>query len=201
MKNLKNFLNESQDPKAVEKILGKVNELLTTGEEIEYVAVQKKPAVNLSPDCIALTNKRVIFCRPKTLGLSMVFDDYLWKDVADCHMKEGVLGATFLVNTIKKQMVKMDYLPKNQARKLYRFAQEREEEMVEYRRERELENARAAAGGIVIQPEATPLQATEKKTPEADPMEALTKLKQLFENDLLTQAEFDTKKAEILGRL
>lgn len=38
---LKNYLNESQDPKAVEKTLAKVNELLTNGEEIKYVAVKK----------------------------------------------------------------------------------------------------------------------------------------------------------------
>ncbi len=34
-----------------------------------------------------------------------------------------------------------------------------------------------------------------------DPMAALTKLKQLVDNGLITQAEFDSKKAEILSRL
>ena len=34
-----------------------------------------------------------------------------------------------------------------------------------------------------------------------DPMAALTKLKQLVDNGLITQAEFDAKKAEILSRL
>lgn len=199
MENLKQFLNEKQDPKTVEKILGKVNELLTSGEEVQYIAVQKKPAVNLSPDCVALTNKRVIFCRPKSLGLSMSFDDFLWKEVADCHMKEGILGATFSVQTTKKRKYSLDYLPKAQARILYRFAQEREEEMSEYRRGRELEQARAAAGGVVVQSQAAP--SPNVQADPNDPMAALKKLKELRENDLLSQEEFDTKKAEILSRL
>ncbi|UJH92791.1 hypothetical protein LZ575_10405 [Antarcticibacterium sp. 1MA-6-2] len=41
MKELNKYLNESQDPKTVEKIHSTVSELLTTGENIEYIAVQK----------------------------------------------------------------------------------------------------------------------------------------------------------------
>jgi hypothetical protein len=52
--NLKKFLNEDQDPKAIEKVAVKLNGILMTGEEVEYIAVQKKPAVNISPDCVAL---------------------------------------------------------------------------------------------------------------------------------------------------
>lgn len=92
MEYLKKYLNENQDPKTVEKLLLKVSELLTSNEEVQYIAVQKKPALNLSPDCIALTNKRVIFCRPKTFGLSMQFQDFLWKEIEDCHISEGSLG-------------------------------------------------------------------------------------------------------------
>lgn len=39
--DLKKFLNEEQDLKAVEKLLVKVNGLLTSGEQVEYIAVQK----------------------------------------------------------------------------------------------------------------------------------------------------------------
>ena len=55
------FLTDEQDPKAVEKVYLRLVDLLTTGEEIYYIAVQKKPLVNLLPDCIALTNKRILF--------------------------------------------------------------------------------------------------------------------------------------------
>ncbi|MFC4476996.1 PH domain-containing protein [Flavobacterium chungangensis] len=197
--DLKKFLNEEQDPKAVEKLLGKVTGLLTSGEQIEYVAVQKKPAINLSPDCIALTNKRIIFCRPKNLGLSMDFQDYAWKDILDCHMKEGIMGATFTMKTIKGQLNMLDYLPKSQARKLYQFAQQKEEEMVIYRREHDLETKRAiAGGGITVNAALSPSQNIEQKE---DPLETLQKLKKLLDGDIISQAEFDTKKVEILSKM
>lgn len=197
--DLKKFLNEEQDPKAVEKILGKVTGLLTSGEQVEYIAVQKKLAINLSPDCIALTNKRIIFCRPKNLGLSMDFQDYAWKEILDCHMKEGIMGATFTMKTIKGNMNMLDYLPKAQARKLYQFAQEKEEEMIIYRREHDLENKRAiAGGGITVNAN---LPTTSNAEQKEDPLEILQKLKKLLYSEIISQTEFDTKKTEILSKM
>ncbi len=197
--DLKKFLNEEQDLKAVEKLLVKVNGLLTSGEQVEYIAVQKKPAINLSPDCIALTNKRIIFCRPRNLGLSMDFQDYAWKDILDCHMKEGIIGATFSMKTIRGNMNMLDYLPKAQARKLYQFAQEKEEEMAVYRREHDLENKRAiAGGGITVNAGPPILQNVELKE---DPLETLQKLKKMLDSEIISQTEFDIKKIEILSKM
>lgn len=197
---LKNFLNEEQDPKAVEKIFGKVKDLLITGEEVEYIAVQKKPAVNLSPDCVALTSKRIIFCRPKNFGLSMEFQDYIWKDVADCHMKEEIFGAEFKVKSVKGNVISIDYLPKAQARKLYQIAQEKEEEQREIRRQRDLEEKRAASGAVSVTT-TMPNQIASSNNNQDDPLLALQKLKSLLDNELITQLEFDSKKAEIIARL
>jgi len=199
IENLKKYLNEEQDPKAVEKLLEKVNQLLTAEETVEYIAVQKKPAMNFSPDCIALTNKRIIFCRPKNFGLSMDFQDYLWKDIADCHMREGILGADFTIKTIRAQMDMLDYLPKAQARRLYQFAQGKEEEMAEYRRERELENKRAAAGGGITVNTATPVQQSVET--KDDPVAILGKLKQLLDSNIISQEEFDAKKTEVISKM
>ncbi|RZK55003.1 MAG: hypothetical protein EOO91_14895 [Pedobacter sp.] len=148
--DLKKFLNEKQDLRAVEKTLKKINSLLILNEEVKYIVVQKKPAINWSPDCIVLTNKRIIFCRPRNFGLAMDVHGYNWKDVADCHIKEGIMRATFTMRTVRNRSNMMDYLPKNQARKLYQFAQEREGEMREFRRQRELEDKRATAGGGTV---------------------------------------------------
>ena len=122
--NLKKILNEDQDPKAIEKITSKLNNLLMSNEEIGYIAVQKKPAVTILPDSIVVTNKRIILCKPKNLGLSMEFIDYDWDDVAGSFVKEGILGADFTFNTKSDLTHTVDYLPKNQARKLYTYAKE-----------------------------------------------------------------------------
>ena len=39
---IKKFLNENQDPKTVEKIMERLKGILMTGEEVDYIAVQKK---------------------------------------------------------------------------------------------------------------------------------------------------------------
>lgn len=122
--NLKKILNEDQDPKAIEKITSKLSNLLMNNEEVGYIAVQKKPAVTILPDSIVVTNKRIILCKPKNLGLSMEFIDYDWDDIAASFVKEGILGADFTFSTKSDLTHTVDYLPKNQARKLYTYAKE-----------------------------------------------------------------------------
>ncbi|WP_106793057.1 PH domain-containing protein [Aquimarina sp. Aq78] len=202
METIKKYLNENQNSKAVEKVFSRVKELLTSEETIEYIAVQKKPIITLSPGSIALTNRRIIFCRPKNFGFSMNFQDYLWKEVADCHIKEGIMGATFTIRLTNRGLNRIDYIPKAQARKLYRYGQEREEEMSEYRRQRELENTRAAAGGgIVVNNTTDQNTKTSNKDSQENPLESLKKLKDLLENNLINQEEFDLKKSEILTKI
>ncbi|NUY80664.1 PH domain-containing protein [Flavobacterium sp. MAH-1] len=120
---IKNFLNEEQDPKAVEKITSKLNDLLMRNEEVGYIGVQKKP-VTVFPDSIVLTNKRIIMCKPKNLGLSMDFTDYAWEDIAGTFVKENILGSEFSFSTKTDIQVSIDYIPKAQARKIYTFAKE-----------------------------------------------------------------------------
>jgi PH (Pleckstrin Homology) domain-containing protein len=122
--HIKNFLNEEQDPKAIEKITSKLSDLLMRNEEIGYIGVQKKPAINVFPDSIVLTSKRIIMCKPKNLGLSMDFTDYAWEDIAGTFVKENILGSEFSFSTKTDIQVSIDYIPKTQARKIYTFAKE-----------------------------------------------------------------------------
>jgi hypothetical protein len=120
----KKFLNEEQDPKAIEKITSKLNDLMMRGEEVGYIAVQKKPAITVFPDSIVLTNKRIIICKPKNLGLSMDFTDYTWDDIVGTFVKENILGSEFSFSTKTDIQVSIDYIPKIQARKIFTYAKE-----------------------------------------------------------------------------
>ncbi len=124
--HIKKFLNEEQDPKAIEKITLKLNDLLMKSEEIGYIGVQKKP-VTVFPDSIVLTNKRIIICKPKNLGLSMDFIDYAWDDIAGIFVKENILGSEFSFTTQSDLTISIDYLPKVQARKIYTYAKEQQD--------------------------------------------------------------------------
>lgn len=218
---IEKFLNEEQDPKTVEKIYLRLADLLTTGEEILYIAVQKKPIVNLFPDCIALTNKRILFFTPANLGLTIKFVDFVWKDIIDVYTKEEIIGAIFSVKTTNGAEMGVDYLPKIQARKLYQYAQERKEAEREARRLRDLEEKRAESGSIqfenaaraatqqpgAFEPEPEqihiqPAQPPAAEAPKADELtEKLKKLRMLFDNGLISQEEYNHKKLDLLSDL
>lgn len=192
---LAKFLSEEQDPAQVQHIYAKVRQILTDGEGILYIAVQK-PLMSLSPDSVVLTNKRFIIYRPTLLG-GANFEDYIWRVLHNAHLSEGVFNATITMQTTKGKLLSVGDLPKSQARKLYSFAQAMEERMLEERRARDMEEKRASAGGIVLQgglPTAPP------PAPQEDPMEKLKKLKSMMEAGLITQQEYETKKADILSR-
>lgn len=217
------FLRDEQDPKAVEKVYSRLVDLLTTGEEILYIAAQKKPLVNLFPDCIALTNKRILFFTPANLGLSIKFVDFVWKDIVDVYTKEEIIGAVFSAKTTNGAEMGVDYLPKVQARKLYQYAQERKEAEREARRLRELEEKRAESGSlnidhaaqvafqpsepvvsqqppVVAQAPVIPQPAPVVEEPKKDELtEKLKRLKTLFENGLISQEEYNHKKLELLS--
>jgi hypothetical protein len=218
---IEKFLTEEQDPKAVEKIYSRLRDLLTTGEEILYIAVQKKPIVNLFPDCVALTNKRILFFTPANLGLTIKFVDFVWKDIVDVYTKEEIIGAIFSVKTTNGAEMGVDYLPKIQARKLYQYAQERKEAEREARRLRDLEEKRAESGSIqfetaaklasqqpaVLEPEpesvhAAPAPQPAPEAPKPDELtEKLKKLRMLFDNGLISQEEYNHKKLDLLSDL
>lgn len=187
------FITEEQDPVQVAKIYDKVKQLLTSGEKVLYIAVQKPVTIDLTPEIVVLTNRRFMHYKPSMLGRAE-FTDYIWRDLKEAKLTEHVWRSTLTLNAADGTTVRVEDLVKEQARRLYSIAQEMEENVREELRLREMEERRAAAGGIVLQG-ATPQSAAE------DPLQALAKLKQLADAGLITAEEFEAKKKEILARL
>lgn len=210
--NFEKFLIDEQDPKAVEKILGKLNDMLTPGEEVLYLAVQKRPAVTLVPDTIAVTSKRLFFCIPGNLGLTTNFEIYSWKDIKEVSFKEEFFGARFTAVPLSGENFTVDYIPKVQARKLYQFSNQQidklkaelkqEQYLKEQQRREQMEKEMAA------QAEVTQAAVPEPAAVVSEPVEAfedeitmrLKKLKVLFEKQLISQEEYEAKKSDILSQ-
>jgi hypothetical protein len=227
--NLKKFLNEEQDPKAIEKITSKLNDLLMKNEEIGYIAVQKKPAITVFPDSIVVTNKRIIICQPKNMGLSMNFTDFTWDEVEGTFMKENILGSEFSFSTKTQIQVSIDYIPKIQARKISTYAKEQldllknpvvnsvvsEEEKVQIPEFIQEEIEEVETEEVVNYAEIMPAvsnyaepivehtaASTEKLSSELSQDELFAKLqnyKRLLDNGLILQGEYDAYKKEILS--
>ena len=216
--NLKKILNEDQDPKAIEKITSKLENLLMSNEEVGYIAVQKKPAITVFPDSIVVTNKRIILCKPKNLGLSMEFMDYNWDDIAGTFVKEGFLGSDFSFSTKTDLTHTVEYLPKNQARKLYTYAKEQLDilkngtseninsisnltDEVEEVPTEEVTHFAEIIPTVQDTELEEPIPSHEKKLSEFTKDELFDKLnnyKKLLDNGLILQGEYDKLKNEIL---
>lgn len=193
------FVSEQQDPAQVAEIFSKVTGILTKDERISYISIQNKPVVNVQPDAIVLTNRRFIIYRPKLFG-RVDFEDYIWRDLKDARLKEGIMGSTLTLQTVSGKAISIDYLPKPQARKAYSTAQEMEERVREERRLREMEETRAAAGGVVIQGSMTPGFGSPTTSGE-DPVQKLKQLKDMMDAALITQGEYEAKRQAILSRM
>lgn len=213
MNSIDRFLSDEQDPKAVEKVIGKLNDLLTTGEELLYLAVQKKPAVNLLPDSIAISNKRIFYCEPGNLGLTMNFKDISWKNIKEVSFKEGLLGSKFICVPQSGENIVTDFIPKAQVRKLHQAANQQLEEYKELLRQQKLEENRASASAINVPSASQSFQAPieieeaviipqqQIEEPEDETTLKLRKLKTLYDKQLITQDEYESKKSAILDSL
>lgn len=175
----------------------RVKEILTSDESI-LLSVSQMPIAGLKPDTVVLTNKRFILYHPGLLGCK--FDDFLWRDILDIKLSEGLMGAKLAFDTGGRKM-SVDKLPKSEARRAYSLAQEKEHEAAEIRRQRQMQEDSAKAGHIVI---GSGSPGAAGVTPAAlidDPMAKLTKLKNMFDAGLITQEEYDKKKADILASM
>ncbi len=209
---IKKFLNEEQDPKAIEKVMSKLSDLLMKNEEIGYIAVQKKPAITVLPDSIVVTNKRIIICQPKNLGLSINFTDYSWDEIESTFVKEGILGSDFSFVTKTAISVTIEYIPKVQARKMYAFAKEQIDLLksgsptVAAVEEVETEEVTSFAEIMPAQPSFSEIESvdTDKEKPltelsSNELFEKLQNYKKLLDNGLILQGEYDALKKEILS--
>jgi hypothetical protein len=208
------FLYDEQDPKAVEKVLGKLTDMLSSNEELIYISVQKRPAVNLLPDCIAISNKRIFYCQTANFGMTMNFKDISWKSIKEVSFKEEIFGSKFICVPLHGENIVTEYIPKTQARKLYQAAYEQLENYRVEQDQPQPEEKKYAADdpGLNNNPEVqvaeSPVSAvnTAAPTPISLPVEEpedettlkLRKLKSLYDKQLITQEEYEAKKATIL---
>ncbi|WP_432709215.1 PH domain-containing protein [Pedobacter sp.] len=208
------FLTDEQDPKTVDKVVGKLTDLLSSNEELLYIAVQKRPAVNLMPDCIALSNKRIFYCEPTNFGITMNFKDISWKSIKEVSFKEELFGSKFICVPQQGENIVTEYIPKVQARKLYQAVQE---QLDAYKKElnKEQEELKKSTGlpqftpiDIIEEVDETDIQAPVVapasevvEEPEDETTLKLRKLKTLFDKQLINQEEYEAKKASILDSI
>lgn len=196
------FTDAGQESEPVQKMAAQIAKILTPNEEILYIALQNRMAISMYPNAVAATNNRIIIYDARILGRAS-FVDFQWQDVANTRTEQGMLSSQFLIQTVDARVAGLGELDKDQAKRLYGICQQLEQEWREKRRIREMEQARAASGGISIggMPGVTGAAESASASAGEDPVAKLAKAKAMLDQGLISEAEYDTLKAKILSSI
>ena len=199
--------------KGVYDALEALRSLLIEGERIEACAVQRRVfALRHRRIIVAATTGRLIIVQRGLFG-GFTPIDLRWQDLRDATLTVGVFGATLRVAAYRSSdlattegppsNIVIAGLRKLEAQEVYRACQTRAQAWREKRRIRELEELRAKAGGIQIGGARALTSAPVGGAEEGDgsPMARLQRAKEMLQNGLLNDSEFEQIKAKILAEL
>ena len=177
-----------------------LNKLLIHGESLVTTITQ---AVATSAKTLILTNLRIIVYDHGML--SSRFKDYYFRDMKDARFDTSVLsGGTITITADKGNnagTVAITDLPLQESKLFYTRLQEIERDWWEKKRNLELEEKRAAAGGTNISM-ATPQNTNSQAPVPVDGIESkLLKLRGLFEKGLIDESEYKEQKSQLLAQL
>jgi hypothetical protein len=201
-------IDNSSDDSNLNKALEHLNSVLVAGESLEAWAIQRR--------LFAITNRRILiaatsgrFIKIKR-GLFGGFDmtDFRWQDLGDAKIKVGIFGADIFmkiygstdlaISKDSNQVLVLTGLRKEQAEAIYRLAQSQDQSWREKRRIRELEEMRAKSGGVTI---GTNTATQQTGNASEDAATKLQQAKQMLDNKLITDSEFESIKAKIISGL
>jgi hypothetical protein len=136
-------------------------------------------------------------------------DSVRWQDIKEARIQIGVFGADLtivalatpdLAVTGQARTVFYHGLRKQQAESVYRICQAQEQAWREKRRVRELEELRAKSGGIQLGNTGN-LSGAAATSAADTPAARLAQAKEMYEQKLITDSEYESLKARIVGNL
>jgi len=129
----------------------------------------------ITQNSVTATNRGLRFRDPKLLGLTEDITEIPYNKIDSIKKEGGLRGTTLIMNSGTFGTIELRGISGGDADKIIAI----------YKKYRD-----------VGTPQAVPQQA-----PKEDPMEQLAKLKKMVEAGLITEEEYNTKKAEILSRM
>lgn len=135
-------------------------------------------------------------------------EDLRWQDLEEIKIRVGIFGADLSLKNFSESDLAMGKASardidvkgfvKDQAEKVYRVAQAQDQSWREKRRIRELEELRAKSGGVNLGNLSGAQQAGNASD---DSMTRLQKAKEMLDNKLITDSEYESIKARIISGL
>jgi len=197
------------DDRGASRALDALRTLLIPGETLESWAVQRRLfALTHRRRLVAATSGRLLSVSRGLFG-GFSTEDIRWQDLDDAQLRVGIVGATLTVTAFAStdlasaspgtaHTLVFPGLRKAEAQAVYRACQAQEQAWREKRRVRDLEELRAKSGGIQLAGGA-PVSAGGDDTHQ--PAARLQRAREMLQQGLLTDAEFEQVKSRILADL
>lgn len=184
--------------------------VMIASETLEACAIQRRIfALAHRRVLVAATSGRLICIRRGLIG-GFDVDDIRWQDLEEVTLRVGIFGADLAVRAGRASDLashgasgsrRLEFLGlrKGEAQAVYRICQAQDQAWREKRRIRELDELRARSGGIHVTSGLAP--ATNGGAPGApsDGVRRLQEARQMLDQKLITDAEYEAIKARIVS--
>lgn len=192
--------------KRTDQALEKLNSTLMKDEAVVSQAVQHRIfALWHRRVALAITNSRIVVVERGILG-GFKMKDIQWKDLHDAKLDQNVLsqycGSNLIFGHFNGNVgaIEIDGIPDREAAEIYSRSQAEEQAWEEKRRVREIEEVRAASGGVTIH------TGQQQSVPAAAPassgngmLEQIENAKRLLDSGAISDAEFQEMKSKIIS--
>lgn len=202
-------MSEDQKQKmdaGMKKSFSHLKSMLVENETIQHFAIQRRLFALLHRrKAVAATSGRLIGVSRGLLG---GFDpvDLRWQDIKSAHIRAGIFGSDLSITALSQpdlaiggtvQKFVFTGLRKAEAQAVYRVCQAHEQAWREKRRLRELEELRAKSGGFQGS-----LGGSEfKESGHEGSTSRLKHAKDMLDQGLISDSEFETIKAKIISQI
>ena len=199
--------------------LAQLRGLLVPGERLLAYAVQRRLfALAHRRVIVGATTGRVVALSRRLVGGYDLYD-VRWQDLRDATVSAGIFGATLGISSLSTEdfasnahaaghpggRVAFAGLNKVQAERVYAICQAQEQVWREKRRVRDLDELRAQSGGIQIGAVGGGVGsgggAPAVAAAPADPLERLRRAKEMLDNGLISDTEYESIKARVVDGL
>jgi hypothetical protein len=189
-----------------QKAMTYLEAMLVAGETSQSVAFQRRIFALLHRRVLvaATTGRLIGIERGLFGGFSPV--DLRWQDIKSAHIRQGIFGGYLTISALTQpdlasggvvRQFEFSGLKKDDAAAIYRICQAQEQAWREKRRLRELEEMRAKSGGFT----GNFGSGSAGSSSEEDPVSRLQKAKAMLEQGLISDSEYETIKARVVGQI
>lgn len=184
--------------------------VLVADEHLDAWAVQRRLfALIHRRVLIAVTSGRFIVIARGLIG-GFKMNDFRWQDLERVNLFIGIFGADIsfkasdnsdlAIGKSYNRFLKYKGFRKNQTQSIYRLAQSQDQSWREKRRIREIEELRAKSGGLNLGNNSGP-QTLSSPVSLEDSITRLKKAKEMLDDKLISDSEYESIKARIISGL